>query len=162
MAWDKALNRAASALVKENGAVQSEAIPAADLNPHEAKRETRRSRRVYISMPVLVKFQRGGQSYEEETITEAVNAQGCLLRLNIAPERGQTISVTNLKSTEAADCRVAYVGKSEGGRMQAGVEFMRPAEYFWHIAFPPDDWNAADRKLPVMGRVVAEKLPGRA
>jgi hypothetical protein len=139
-----------------------EAISAADPNPHEAKRETRRSRRVYISMPVLVKFQRGDQPYEEETITEAVNAQGCLVRLSVAPERGQTISVTNLKSTEAADCRVAYVGRSENGRTQAGVEFMRPAEYFWHIAFPPDDWNAADRKLPVMGRVIPEKLPKRA
>ena len=160
MAWEKALNRAASAPVKESTKESETSL--ADLDPHVAKRGTRRSRRVYISIPVLVQFHHGGQSYEERTVTEAVNAQGCLIRLNVAVECGQTISVTNLKSTEAADCRVAFVGKSENGKAQAGVEFEHPAEYFWHIAFPPDDWNSANRKLPVMARAITEKLPKRA
>lgn len=151
MAWDKLFARGASAPAKETGADELDPIAApAESSAPEPKRETRRSRRVYISMPVLVKCQRnGGQPYEEETATESVNAHGCLLRLRVALERGQSITVTNLKSTEAVECRVAFVGQSEAGKTQAGVEFTRPAEYFWHIAFPPDDWNAADRKRPV-------------
>lgn len=157
MAWDKLFNRATSAQPQEAGADESSALsPAGDLNAPEAKRDTRRSKRVYISMPVVVKSQCAGQPCEERTVTEAVNATGCLLRLNAALERGQKITVINVKSTQEIECRVAYVGQSEGGKTQAGVEFTHPAEYFWHIAFPPDDWNPSDRKRPI-DRAVAEK-----
>jgi hypothetical protein len=158
MAWEKLLNRVASAPAKEIGPEHPDsAASLADLNPPEAKRETRRSKRVYISMSVLVKYQRGGQPCEEQTVTDSVNAQGCLLRLSVALERGQKITIINLKSEQEMECRVAYVGQSEGGKTQAGVEFMRPSDYFWHIAFPPDDWSPADRKRPVIERAVAEK-----
>jgi hypothetical protein len=160
MAWEKLLNRGTSAPAKQVS-VQEEVAPSAESNASEAKRETRRSKRVYISMAVLVKFQRGGQPYEEETATEAVNAHGCLLRLSLAVERGQKITVVNIKSTQEIECRVVYVGQSDAGKTQAGVEFTRAAEYFWHIAFPPDDWNPADRKRPVMERP-AEKPAKRA
>lgn len=163
MAWDKLLGRVVSAPAKEIGVEQSEAVASlADINPPEGKRETRRSKRVYISIPVLVKFQRSGQPYEEETVTESVNAQGCLLRLSGALERGQKLTIINIKSTQEVECRVVYVGQSEGGKTQAGVEFMRAADYFWHIAFPPDDWNPADRKRPVIDRATAEKSLKRA
>ena len=163
MAWDKLLGRAVSAPAKESHPEESEAsAPHADLNLQGAKRETRRSKRVYISMPVLVKFQRGSLLSEEETATESVNAHGCLLRLSAAPERGQKLTIVNLKSTQEMECRVVYVGQTDGGKTQAGVEFMRAAEYFWHIAFPPDDWNPADRKLPVNEQAVGERSSKRA
>lgn len=163
MAWDKLFNREGSASAKEASVLEGEpATSPTDLNPSEAKRETRRSKRVYISIPVLVKLQRGGQPYQEQTATEAVNAQGCLLRLNIAVERGQKLTVVNVKSTQEIECRVAFVGQSDGGKTQAGVEFMRAAEYFWHIAFPPDDWNPADRKRPVIDRTASERPLRRA
>lgn len=163
MAWDKVLNRAASAPAKDIAAEEPDSVTSlAHLNPSEAKRETRRSKRVYISMPLLVKYQRGGHPYEEETITDAVNAHGCLLRLKVALERGQKITIVNLKSEQEMECRVAYVGQSEAGKTQVGVEFMRLSDYFWHIAFPPDDWNAADRKRPALGRPVAETPSKRA
>lgn len=163
MAWDKILNRASSAPVKEVSSGASEtALAQSDLNPPEAKRETRRSKRVYISMPVLVKLQRGGQPYEEQTVTESVNAQGCLLRLSTAVERGQKVTIVNLKSAKEMECRVVFVGQSETGKTQAGVEFLQSSEYFWHIAFPPDDWNPADRKRPVIERAAAEKPSKRA
>jgi hypothetical protein len=163
MAWEKLLNRGTSAPAQKLGT--QEIAPSAELNPSEAKRDTRRSKRVYISMPVLVKYHRGGQPYEEQTVTEAVNAQGCLLRLSVAVERGQKLTLMNIKSTQEIECRVVYVGQSDGGKTQAGVEFVeftRATEYFWHIAFPPDDWNPADRKRPVMERPVAEKPAKRA
>ncbi len=160
MAWDKLFNRGTSVQAQEATADGSAAsVSLTDLNAPEAKRDTRRSKRVYISMPVLVKFQRGGQPYEEQTITEAVNAQGCLLRVNVALERGQKITIINVKSTQEIECRVAYVGQSEAGKTQAGVEFTTAAEYFWHIAFPPDDWNPADRKRPMERPMTAADKP---
>lgn len=161
MAWDKLFNRGTSVQTQASGADESTGLSSAGEFAPEAKRDTRRSKRVYISMPVLVKLQRGDQPYEEQTITEAVNAQGCLLRLNVALERGQKITIINVKSTQEVECRVAYVGQSEGGKTQAGVEFTKAAEYFWHIAFPPDDWSPADRKRP-MERAAAERPLKRA
>lgn len=160
MAWEKLLNRGTSAPAKQVG-IDEEVAPSTEAI-HEPKRDTRRSKRVYISMPVVVKFQRGGEPYQEETVTEAVNAQGCLVRLSVAPERGQKITVINVKSTREIECRVAYVGRSDGGKTQAGAEFTQPAEYFWHIAFPPDDWNAADRKRPLVERPVVATPSKRA
>lgn len=144
MAWDKIFGRGGSAPAKN--AADAAAMPAASAtdSASETKRQSRRSKRVFISIGVLVKFQRGSQSHEEEVPTEAVNAHGCLLRLSAVPEREQKLVLVNLKSGESAECRVAYVGHSEGGKTKVGIEFLVSAEHFWHIAFPPDGWNPAD------------------
>lgn len=163
MAWEKLFHGEGSAPAKETAAPEPETgTSSADLHPSEAKRDTRRSKRVYISMPVLVKLLRGDQSYEERTVTEAVNAQGCSLRLSIGLERGQKLTIVNVKSAQEIECRVAFVGQSDGGKTKAGLEFTRAAEYFWHIAFPPDDWNTADRRRPVINHSVAEPSLRRA
>ena len=164
MAWEKRFNRDGSASVKEAALAEPQTgTSSVDLNPPEGKRDTRRSKRVYISMPVLVKLQREGQPYEERTVTEAVNAHGCSLRLDIAVERGQQFTIVNAKSAQEVDCRVVFVGPAERGKIKAGVEFTRPAEYFWHIAFPPDEWDSADRRRPVINRhPAAERSVGRA
>ena len=101
-------------------------------------------------MPVIVKGQQGAETFEERASTESVNAHGCMIRLAKMVNRGQKLALTNIKSQETIECRVAYIGQSEGGKIQAGIEFNRPAGYFWHIAFPPDDWNAAERKKPAL------------
>jgi len=144
MAWDKIFGRGGSAPAKIAEASAIPATPAADSAASETKRQNRRSKRVFISIGALVKFQRGGQTHEEEVVTEAVNAHGCLLRLGAVPEREQKLVLVNLKSGESAECRVAYVGHSEGGKTKVGIEFVGSAERFWHIAFPPDGWNPAD------------------
>ncbi|MGH9728937.1 MAG: PilZ domain-containing protein [Candidatus Acidiferrales bacterium] len=121
----------------------------AELNAPDPRRgDARRSKRVYIAMPVIVRGQQGKDAFEERAVTESVNAHGCMVRLAKAVDRGQKLTLTNAKSQEAVECRVVYIGQSEGGKIQAGIEFACPAGYFWHIAFPPDDWNAADRKRP--------------
>lgn len=102
-------------------------------------------------MPVIIKGQRGTEAFKEHAATESVNANGCMIRMATAVKRGQKLMLTNVKSSEEIECRVTYLGQSEGGKTQAGLEFGRAAEYFWHIAFPPDDWNPAERKKPVVG-----------
>lgn len=139
MAWDKVLGRSAPGVKP----AVPEVSAAADQNP-DATRHNRRSKRVHISMHVRVKFQRASQPYEEDTVTETVNAFGCLLRLKYPPDRTQTVQIVNTKTGATAECRAAYVGHSEGGKTKVGIEFASSAENFWHIAFPPDDWNATD------------------
>lgn len=150
MTWEKILGgRGASAPPTE---VTSEELDSAsslgESSAVDPKRDARRSKRVYIAMPVIVKGQQGAETFEETASTESVNAHGCMIRLAKMVNRGQKLTLTNVKSREAVECRVVYLGQSEGGKTQAGIEFNRPAGYFWHIAFPPDDWNAAERKKP--------------
>src|SRR5579864_3110279 len=152
MAWEKILGgRGASAPLREVAAEESDsASSSADSGVVDPKRDARRSKRVYIAMPVVVKGQQGAETFEEKASTESVNAHGCMIRLAKVVNRGQKLTLINVKSQEAIECRVVYIGQSEGGKIQAGIEFNRPAGYFWHIAFPPDDWNAAERKKPVL------------
>ena len=150
MAWEKILGGGgASAPPTE---VTSEELDSAsslgESSTADPKRDARRSKRVYIAMPVIVNGQQGTETFEEKASTESVNAHGCMIRLARVVSRGQKLTLTNVKSQEAIECRVAYIGQSEGGKIQAGIEFNRPAGYFWHIAFPPDDWNTAERKKP--------------
>ena len=144
MAWDKVWGRSAPGAKSVAPEKPIVAGAAAEQNSPEATRHNRRSKRVHISMQVRVKFQRASQPYEEDTVTETVNAFGCLIRLKHAPERAQTMQIVNTKTGATAECRAAYVGHSEGGKTKIGIEFSSSAENFWHIAFPPDDWNATD------------------
>ena len=159
MAWDKIFaGRGASASPKEIASEESDSVSSlAESSIPDARRDTRRSKRVYIAMPVIVKGQPGKDAFEERASTESVNAHGCMIRLAKSVNRGQKLTLTNVKSQETVECRVVYVGQSEAGKTQAGIEFTRPAGYFWHIAFPPDDWNPAERKKPVVESGTAAK-----
>jgi hypothetical protein len=35
---------------------------------------------------------------------------------------------------------VVYLGTSQAGKTQMGIEFSQPSTRFWQIDFPPDDW----------------------
>ncbi len=160
MAWEKILgSRGTSAPAQETTSDDSNLATAVSESPGSAdsRRDTRRSKRVYIAMPVVVKGQKGNTPFEEQTTTDAVNAAGCLVRLANAVDRGQKLSLRNSKTNEEIECRVAYLGQSDGSKTQAGLEFTRAAAYFWRIAFPPDDWDPADRKKPTTGPVTQKK-----
>src|SRR5487761_67314 len=161
MAWDKVLaGRGVSAPAKKINSGESDPAPSpAESNIPDARREARRSKRVYIAMPVTVKGQQGKDAFEERASTESVNAHGCMIRMAKSVDRGQNLTLTNVKSEEVVECRVVFVGQSDDGKTQAGVEFTRPAGYFWHIAFPPDDWSSADRKRPAIEAGSAGKRP---
>ncbi len=109
----------------------------------------RRTQRVKIAMPVVVRINKANGTYvEEATETAVVNAHGCLVRLGIPVERGQQIQIINANSTEAQTCSVVSTGQFVDGKTEVGLEFDESAPRFWRIIFPPEDWNPADRKLP--------------
>jgi len=110
--------------------------------------ERRRSQRVVIAMPVLVRGKNGGHPFEEETTTVSVSATGCLVRLAAPVVRTQEIAIVNPKTAEELPSIVTFVGLKDAGKTEVGVEFGEPSPLFWRIAFPPPDWDAADRKRP--------------
>lgn len=112
----------------------------------ENQAERRRSHRVQIAMPVLIRGKRNGQPFEEKTHTTSVNAHGCMVRLSASVTRSQEVSIINPKTAEELPCTVTYIGQRDGGRTEVGIEFTEPSPVFWRIAFPPEDWDPSERK----------------
>ena len=112
----------------------------------ENNAERRRSHRVHIAMPVLVRWKKGTQSFEEQTATISVNAHGCMVRLAAAVARSQELSIINPKTAEELPCTVTFLGPKEGGKTEVGIEFAEPSPVFWRIAFPPENWDPTERK----------------
>lgn len=129
--------------------------------PHvgsDSAAERRRTQRVLISMPVLVRGGSGTTAFEEETTTVSVSANGCLVRLGRQVTRGEEIAIVNPKTAEELPSTVSFIGLKETGKAEVGVEFAEPSPLFWRIAFPPADWDASERKRPT-GVRPPSKLP---
>ena len=109
----------------------------------------RRSSRVKIDMPVEIIGQTtAGNAFREDTRTTAVNAHGALVLLTTPNEINPSMAMVNKKTNAKAQCRVVYRKRIEGGKTELGLEFVDPQPRFWGIAFPPEDWNSAERKKP--------------
>jgi PilZ domain len=101
----------------------------------------RRSMRVLLSVPILVTGKNSEQQeFHEETRTLVVNAHGALILLATPVVAGQQITLSNKATKESRGCRVVYLGTPNDGKVQMGVEFVKPSPSFWQIDFPPDDW----------------------
>lgn len=120
--------------------------PAAPGSTGDAAGEHRRSQRVQIVMPVLVRGALGDKTFEEEAFTSAISANGCMLMMSKAVARDQQITIVNPKTAEELPCRVAFVGKKMEGKIEVGLEFAEVSPLFWKIAFPPKDWDPSERK----------------
>lgn len=102
-----------------------------------------------IDMPVEIFGQSAnGKVFREETRTLVVNAHGALLVMTPVPEIKPSILLVNKKTRSEVQCRVIFQKETEKGKAELSVEFVNPQPRFWGIAFPPEDWNNADRKKP--------------
>ena len=100
-------------------------------------------------MPVEVVGQSvNGKSFRQETRTTAVNAHGAQLILPTTVEIQPAILLRNTKTGAEVQCRVVYQKRIESEKAELGVEFVEPQPRFWGIAFPPEDWSRAERKMP--------------
>jgi PilZ domain len=123
--------------------------------------DRRRSVRVHISMPILVRGHNGTQAFQEETVTVSVNAHGCMVRLATQLKKGQEVSLINPKTAEELPCSVIFLGQKEAGKMEVGVEFAEPSPVFWRISFPPEDWDPSERKRPMTSRPPNNPAPAK-
>ena len=97
--------------------------------------------RVLLSVPITVTGKNtSNQDFQEETRTLVVNAHGALIALATRVIPNQEITIANKATQKSLDCRVVHVGNAQGGKIQLGVEFIKPSPTFWQIDFPPDDW----------------------
>ncbi|MFY9532282.1 MAG: hypothetical protein WBC04_21185 [Candidatus Acidiferrales bacterium] len=105
----------------------------------------RRSMRVLLSVPILVVGTAAdGKSFEEETRTLVVNAHGALISLHRMLKPEQTVTITHKMTEETQECKVVYLGNTQAGNTQMGIEFVKPSRTFWQVDFPPDDWVVPD------------------
>jgi hypothetical protein len=72
-----------------------------------------------------------------------------MVRLAAQVARSQQISIINPKTAEELPCTVIFLGPKDAGKTEVGIEFAEPSPVFWRIAFPPEDWDPAERKRPV-------------
>src|ERR1700683_4972198 len=101
----------------------------------------RRSMRVLLSVPILVRGKTSkNQDFDEETRTLVVNAHGALISLAAQVVANQTVFVPNNATQQTQECRIVYLGNTQAGKAQMGVEFLNPSPTFWQIDFPPEDW----------------------
>lgn len=121
--------------------------------------ERRRTHRIQIMMPVIVRGKSGSAPFEEETQTVSVNANGCMVRMEARLVRGQHVSIINPKTAEELPCTVTFMGQRHGSRTEIGLEFVEASPLFWRIAFPPEDWDPAERKRPSGSRVPPKNRP---
>ncbi len=102
----------------------------------------RRSQRILLNAPVTIRgVHKNNQPFTEDTKTLAVNAHGALIVLSAHVVQGQVLVLKHVATGEEQEIKVVYIGKSQGGKSQVGVEFTKPAPSFWHVSFPPEDWS---------------------
>jgi hypothetical protein len=101
----------------------------------------RRSMRVLLSVPIRVMGKTAGnEDFDEQTRTLVVNAHGALISLQAPVAANQPVTVANTATKQSLECRVVHVGTQAAGKIQVGIEFVKPSPTFWQIDFPPDDW----------------------
>lgn len=101
----------------------------------------RRSMRVLLSVPIRVMGKTASnEDFVEQTRTLVVNAHGALISLQTPVASNQRVTVENKATNQSRECRVAHVGTQAAGKIQVGIEFVKPSGSFWQIDFPPDDW----------------------
>ena len=123
-------------------------VSAGDRTAVDRSTEKRRSRRVQITMPVTIRGKSGTETFEEKSVTAAVSAHGCMLHLSTTLGRGEQVTIINVVTSDEQVCTVTFLGQSDSGKAEVGLEFLKPCPQFWRMHFPPDDWDPADRKLP--------------
>lgn len=105
----------------------------------------RRSQRILISAPVRVSGKNSaGAVFEEYTSTIVVNSHGALILLKEKVLIGQAVTIQHIASQEEIACIVKGKNPEPDGLPEIAVEFQKPSPRFWHISFPPPDWNSRD------------------
>lgn len=142
--WDWQTERL---LLKAGSSPTLTRMPQAETIPNK-KAAQRRSQRLLLRIQVIAERPaEQGQGKNEDTETLAVNAHGALILLSPPVNDSEQISLKNKKTGESQPCRVVYLGQTESGRIQVGVEFMNPSPQFWRIVFPPEDWTANSKEV---------------
>lgn len=97
---------------------------------------SRRTPRIAVSIPVVVRDQFGGR---EETHTQFVMGRGAVIATTSNVRVGHKLTVQIAKTGRAAECTVTSIEPVLKGGHSAEVEFTRDQPDFWPVQFPNED-----------------------
>jgi hypothetical protein len=104
--------------------------------------DTRRSQRVMARVRLVVRRQADADGLMSEVShTLVVNAHGALIALAMSVQLSETLVIKNWSSGEVQESRVVHLRKEQASKNEVAIEFTRPSPHFWHIDFPPADWQ---------------------
>lgn len=106
--------------------------------PSGGSADRRRSPRVLLEIPVVVKWRdKKGEIRSELATTKVVNAYGALLTLKAPVWVGLELEMGNLNSRATAKARVVWVGNPTAeGSVELGIELSDPHPEFWAGEIP--------------------------
>ena len=103
---------------------------------------TRRSQRVAVRLRLIVRREADRDALMSEAAhTLVVNAHGALIVLEMSVQSGEKLIVSHPSSGEEQECRVVRLSEDQASNNRVAIEFTQPAPHFWHIDFPPPDWD---------------------
>jgi len=105
------------------------------LQVEETSRRLRRSARRAVSVPVLLRHESPGHTWEERTQTVNISRHGARLQCHHPVQIEDVLSVTRLDTGRHLEARVARFARESGRLNEIAVEFLSP-ENFW-------DWDWA-------------------
>jgi len=105
--------------------------------------DRRRSQRIFFTVPLLVEGKnQQGTAFVEDTSAIIVNAHGGLILLKTTVRRGQRLALTNRATKDEVFGVVVDINPNAQGVAEVSLEFEGASSQFWHVSFPPADWNA--------------------
>jgi hypothetical protein len=104
---------------------------------HFRYRERRRTLRVALALPVLVRGQNEmDEKFCYKGVTRSVNRQGALVVLDEPVALGQTLMLVNENTNRLAEIHVVDVKRERDGKDLVGMELINPEVNLWKMTFP--------------------------
>lgn len=109
---------------------------------NEIPKNRRRSQRVPVQIPVLVRTEAlGGQHTQVQAFTSEVSAHGGLLEMPLKLTANQKITLVNPHTGREIGCRVVRIDGSTESCFTIAFEFSERNSQFWPISVVPKDWG---------------------
>jgi hypothetical protein len=120
---------------------------------------TRRSRRIWLTMPIRVsQVISGTLQWTEEASTLVVNAHGALILLHHEVTVGEALTISDMSTGAGRKCRVVMIGSRTSGMNEVGVELLEPFDDFWRAIDPPREWMEFRQAGRDSARAAGEKM----
>jgi len=109
-----------------------------------AGEERRRSQRVVLRVPVILKIVVAGKAVTARAVTVSVNDQGAMLQCTRTFPAETTLELQNDRTNDKISCRVVRTPIENTDGYLIPIDVVAPSPSFWRISFPPRDWKPGD------------------
>lgn len=122
--------------------------------------DRRKGQRIVLGVPVRVMGRNAsGTSFTEEMQTLKVSADGCSLPLAAPVNKGQYVTLLNLRTKGLMECVIVRIEQSSDARREIGMAFLLPNTKFWQLTFPPLDKSSDHLEAEQRQSQTEELLP---